>query len=56
MTVMAVTYNHHPTAAIGANNSCVPAVIISVINAYNPRVPLIILPVVIPILGIDRKG
>lgn len=56
MTVVAVTYDHHPPAAIGANNSCVPAVMISVNNAYDPRVPLIILPVVIPILGIDRKG
>ncbi|MEN3335337.1 MAG: hypothetical protein V7641_4702 [Blastocatellia bacterium] len=57
MPMVAVTYDHHPAAAIGANNPCVPTVLVSVIiSACDPDAPIMIFPVVIPILGFDRKG
>ena len=52
-----VAYNHHPPAVIGAKDSRVPAVMISVIiRAHDSCAPLMIFPVVIPILTNKRKG
>ena len=52
-----VAYNHHPPTIIGAKDSGVPAVMISVIiSAHDPRAPLMVFPVVISILTSKRKG
>lgn len=49
--------NHHPPTVIGAQDSGVSAVMISVIQAHDPGVPaMTVFPIVIPILTTKRKG
>ena len=56
MTV-AVAYDHHPPAVIGAKDPGVPAVMNPVIKAHDSGVPAVmIFPIVIPILTSKRKG